>query len=70
MSNQMTVSEFASKGGNTTKSKYGVEHYSNMGKKSAAATKKKYGPDYFKEFAKRGLEARLKKAAAKKLGTN
>jgi len=58
--------EISSKGGRTTKKRYGKEHFSKIGKKGAKSRLKKYGTAYFKELSKLGVEARKKKAEAKK----
>ena len=56
----------SSKGGRSTKRKYGKGHYSAMGKRSAEVRMEKYGTEGFLQLSRLGVEARKRKAEAKK----
>lgn len=65
MTKKLSLSEATKLGGLAVKAKYGVEHYSKMGKKSYNSQLKKLGKDHFIKLSKAGLKARLEKAKAK-----
>jgi len=48
----MDQKEFARMGGNAVKKKYGLGHFSKVGKMGGNALIKKYGPNYFKQIRK------------------
>ena len=51
----LTSSEIGKKGGDTTLARYGLEHYSNLGKSAQKTIKEKYGPDYYR-LIKKGIK--------------
>lgn len=61
--------EMVKKGGESTKAKYGRDHYSKMGKKTVE-NRRKQDPDYFKRLAQFGLEARRKKKLSQQTSSN
>ncbi len=63
---EMDHKKISSKGGRTTKKRYGKQHFSDIGKKGGESKLKMYGIDYFKQLSQKGVEARRKKAEAKK----
>jgi hypothetical protein len=61
MDKTMNHKQISSKGGQTTKARYGVEHFSRLGKLGGAAKLKMYGPDYFRKISAIAVRARQKK---------
>ena len=61
MSKKIDLIEFSRKGGNTTKAKYGHDHYSRIRKKGNETIKKRYGPEYFAKIARIGIEKRRRR---------
>lgn len=51
----ITTAESGKKGGDTTLARYGLEHYSNLGKSAQKTIKEKYGPDYYR-LIKKGVK--------------
>ena len=58
--------DIVTKGGMMTKKKYGREHYSMMGKRSAKIRLKRFGIEGFKKLSALGVAARQAKAQSKK----
>ena len=50
MSEKMTAAEVGRKGGQTTKERYGSDHFSKIGRQGGAATMKRYGPKHYAEI--------------------
>lgn len=61
-----SLTEFARKGGNAYKAKYGIQGYSELGKRSAQSRKESKDPEYWKELSKKGVEARRRKMKERK----
>lgn len=53
-------------GGKALLEKYGREHFSDMGKRSAKARAGTQGPEYFRNLQRLGVEARRKRKEEKK----
>lgn len=64
MGNDMTLKEFSSRGGLTTKKRHGKEHYQKLAKNMNESIKRKYGDDYYKRLSAAGVAARKKKKQA------
>lgn len=54
----MDWEDFSKKGGETTKARYGLEHYRAIGRKSAELRKGKYSKEHYQEMQRRSVEAR------------
>ena len=54
MSEKMTAAEVGRKGGQTTKERYGSDHFSKIGRQGGAATMKRYGPKHYAEIGMKG----------------
>ena len=62
MNKKIDLIEFSRKGGNTTKNKYGMEHYKKITTAGGLATRNKYGKEYYSKMGKKSAEKRrLKK---------
>jgi len=61
MTKNLKHNEVASRGGRATLLKYGKEHFSKLGAKSAKVRKNKFGSDYYKRLSMSGVAARKEK---------
>ncbi len=57
----------STKGGISTKEKYGLTHYSDIGKLGAQKNLETKGKEYFLELSRKGVKARLAKIKNKAL---
>lgn len=64
MSKKIDHMEFSRKGGNTTKEKYGNDHYKKIAPIGGSNTVKRYGIEHMAEIGKKGAEKRKQKKQA------
>ena len=56
MTEEMTVKEAGRRGGETTKARYGWQHYSRIGKMGGESLKNSRGREFYAEAARKGHE--------------
>lgn len=66
MKKKIDLIEFSRKGGNTTKAKYGSEHYKKIQQKGSVTTKEKYGRDHYVKMGRRAQEVKKQREAQAK----